>query len=48
MRFALDDLDVFFPYDSLYPEQFARVRPARGHFRDGASQDRPYAGTCAS
>ena len=23
VRFTLDDLDVFFPYPSLYPEQFA-------------------------
>lgn len=23
MRFQLDELDVFFPYDYLYPEQFS-------------------------
>ena len=28
MRFALDELDVFFPYDALYPEQFTRVAAA--------------------
>jgi len=37
MRFALDDLDVFFPYDKLYPEQFAymselkKALDAEGH-----------------
>ena len=37
MRFALDDLDVFFPYPTLYPEQFAymcelkKALDAEGH-----------------
>jgi DNA excision repair protein ERCC-2 len=37
MRFNLDGLEVFFPYDSIYPEQFAYMRElkraidARGH-----------------
>mmetsp|Transcript_1344 Transcript_1344/g.4008 ORF Transcript_1344/g.4008 Transcript_1344/m.4008 type:complete len:762 (-) Transcript_1344:362-2647(-) len=37
MRFQLDDLDVFFPYPSLYPEQFAymselkKALDAEGH-----------------
>ena len=25
MRFQLDELDVFFPYDALYPEQFTYI-----------------------
>ena len=37
VRFTLDDLDVFFPYPSLYPEQFAymcelkKALDAEGH-----------------
>ena len=35
VRFTLDDLDVFFPYPSLYPEQFSYMCELKSIGRGG-------------